>query len=256
MAFMLVFFQEVIYMKKKFFLFMMLLLSGCNSNSVTSGITSSSSVNNFNSVSVEDNSSIPSSITTSNNNNSATYSSSETIKFSRKIRVYLNPSVQTWNKYVDNLGTEAEHMNNIAQYLYNELKQYNFLEVKANLSYKSLQESVLESNTFNSDIHFALHSNAGGGRGSEIFTISSYEFSNTIYNDFLSLGDFKRRGVKNGSTIYEIKNSKAKDKALMEILFHDNALEARFIVNNEERIARQFAESIVKHIYTSYGNKN
>ena len=146
-------------------------------------------------------------------------------------------------------------MNNIARFLYNELRAYQFLDVKVNLKYLSLTDSVNESNTFNADIHFALHSNAGGGSGSEIFTISSYEFSNTLYNDFMSFGNFKRRGVKDESKLYEIKNSKAKDKALMEILFHDNVEEAKFIADNEKLIAHQFALSMIEHVYTKYSKK-
>lgn len=240
-------------MKKKTLLLMTLLLTGCNANKIdtnssnkpsdvtTSIIASSSIINDTNSLSSD------STITT--------VSKTSVSKFDRKIRIYLNPSVQTRNLYVNNLGTEAEHMNNIARFLYNELRAYQFLDVKANLKYLSLTDSVNESNTFNSDIHFALHSNAGGGSGSEIFTISSYEFSNTIYNDFMSLGNFKRRGVKDGSKLYEIKNSKAKDKALMEILFHDNVGEAKFIADNEKLIAHQFALSMIEHVYTKYSKK-
>lgn len=239
-------------MKKKTLL-LMTLLTGCNANKIdanssnkpsdlTTSITASSStINDSNSLSSD------STITTVNKTSVS--------KFDRKIRIYLNPSVQTRNLYVNNLGTEAEHMNNIARFLYNELCVYQFLDVKANLKFLSLTDSVNESNTFNPDIHFALHSNAGGGSGSEIFTISSYEFSNTIYNDFMSLGNFKRRGVKDGSKLYEIKNSKAKDKALMEVLFHDNVEEAKFIANNEELIAHQFALSMIEYVYTKYSKK-
>lgn len=240
-------------MKKKTLLLMTLLLTGCNANKIdtnssnkpsdvtTSIIASSSIINDTNSLSSD------STITT--------VSKTSVSKFDRKIRIYLNPSVQTRNLYVNNLGTEAEHMNNIARFLYNELRAYQFLDVKANLKYLSLTDSVNESNTFNSDIHFALHSNAGGGSGSEIYTISSYEFSNIIYNGFMSLGNFKRRGVKDGSKLYEIKNSKAKDKALMEILFHDNVEEAKFISDNEELIAHQFALSMIEYVYTKYSKK-
>ena len=231
-------------MKKKTLLFMILLLTGCNMNKTDA--------NNSNSNKTSD---ITPSITTSSSTNNESNSATSESRFDRKIRIYLNPSVQTRNLYVNNLGTEAEHMNNIARFLYNELRAYQFLDVKANLKYLSLTDSVNESNTFNSDIHFALHSNAGGGSGSEIYTISSYEFSNTIYNGFMSLGHFKRRGVKDGSKLYEIKNSKAKDKALMEVLFHDNVEEAKFIANNEELIAHQFALSMIEYVYTKYSKK-
>ena len=53
----------------------------------------------------------------------------------------------------------------------------------------------------------------------------------------------------------EIKNSKAKDKALMEVLFHDNVEEAKFIANNEELIAHLFALSMIEYVYTKYSKK-
>ncbi len=171
---------------------------------------------------------------------------------SRTVKVYLNPSVQTWNSYVNNLGTEAEHMNNIANYMIQELKDYDFIELKANTNYLSLNESVKESNTFKADIHFALHSNAGGGQGLEILTINSKKFSQTMYDGFFELGDFKPRGIKSGANIYEIKNSKAQDVALIELLFHDNINEANFIVNNEKRIAKNLTKSLINYVTENY----
>lgn len=188
--------------------------------------------------------------------NSETVSSASTneiIKMpSRKVKVYLNPSVQTWNQYCNNLGTEAEHMNNIAAYMIEELKNYDYIDLKANTNYLSLTNSVKESNTFNADIHFALHSNAGGGKGVEVLTINSKKFSNTMYEGFFKLGDFNRRGIKDGSRIYEIKNSKASDVALIEILFHDNENEAKFIVNNEKHIAQNLTNSLIDYICEYY----
>ena len=40
------------------------------------------------------------------------------------VSIYLNPSVQTWNSYANQLGTEAEHMNKIAELMYAKFKQY------------------------------------------------------------------------------------------------------------------------------------
>lgn len=167
----------------------------------------------------------------------------------KKVKVYLNPSVQTWNQYINNLGTEAEHMNNIAHYMYDELVAYNYIDVKANFDYLALKDSVKESNTFNADIHFAIHSNAGGGQGSEILTNkNSTSFASKMYEGFMELGNFKRRGIKDGNSLYEIKNSKAENKALIELLFHDNLLEAKYIIENEKIIAHQLVLAMTSFI--------
>ena len=172
--------------------------------------------------------------------------------YTKKTKVYINPSVQHANLYINGKGNEATNMNDVAKYLKKELDKIEFLEVLYNLDNLSLKKSVEESNSFGADIHLALHSNAGGGRGSEIYTINSNKFSKTVYDDFNALGNFNKRGIKNGKHLYEVKNSKADHVALMEFLFHDNMEEANWIVANKELIAKQLAKSIINFVSVYY----
>lgn len=172
----------------------------------------------------------------------------------KKVKVYINPSVQIANLYTNNLGTEAEHMNDIAYLMKKELSTIEHIDLMCNLDYLSLSKSVAQSNSFGADIHLALHSNAGGGKGSEIFTTTSHQFASWIYDDFNTIGNFNKRGVKDGSKLYEVRNSKAKDKALLEMLFHDNLNEAKFIVNNKQKIADTLVDSILEYIDKFYLN--
>lgn len=172
-----------------------------------------------------------------------------------KISIYLNPSVQTKNMYINNLGSEAENMRDIAELMYKELKLVSYIDIEANIAKNglSLSQSVNQSNSRKRHIHFALHSNAGGGQGTEIYTKGSNKtFATTMYESFLELGNFKRRGVKDGTHLYEIKNVKAEHVALIEFAFHDNLKEAKFIVENKALIANQMAKSILKYIDTYY----
>lgn len=172
-----------------------------------------------------------------------------------KISIYLNPSVQTKNMYINNLGSEAENMRDIAELMYKELKLVSYIDIEANIAKNglSLSQSVNQSNSRKRHIHFALHSNAGGGQGTEIYTKGSNKtFATTMYESFLELGNFKRRGVKDGTHLYEIKNVKADHVALIEFAFHDNLKEAKFIVENKAIIANQMAKSILKYIDTYY----
>lgn len=172
-----------------------------------------------------------------------------------KISIYLNPSVQTKNMYINNLGSEAENMRDIAELMYKELKFVSYIDIEANIAKNglSLSQSVNQSNSRKRHIHFALHSNAGGGQGTEIYTKGSNKtFATTMYESFLELGNFKRRGVKDGTHLYEIKNVKADHVALIEFAFHDNLKEAKFIVENKALIANQMAKSILKYIDTYY----
>lgn len=173
----------------------------------------------------------------------------------KKVKVYLNPSVQVNNLYVNNLGTEAGNMNDICQYMVEKLKNVEFISLKYNLRYLSLANSIKESNDFNADIHLALHSNAGGGQGSEIYTSNDTHFATYIYEKYTSqIGNFKKRGVKINNTFYEIKNIKAKNRALIELLFHDNVNEATFIVNNKKKIAKILSNAIITYIQEFYFN--
>ena len=172
-----------------------------------------------------------------------------------KISIYINPSVQTKNMYINNLGSEAENMRDIAELMYKELKLVSYIDIEANIAKNglSLSQSVNQSNSRKRHIHFALHSNAGGGQGTEIYTKGSNKtFATTMYESFLELGNFKRRGVKDGTHLYEIKNVKADHVALIEFAFHDNLKEAKFIVENKALIANQMAKSILKYIDTYY----
>lgn len=170
----------------------------------------------------------------------------------KKTKVYINPSVQHANMYANGKGSEASNMLDVAKYLKKELDKIEFLEVLYNLDNLPLKKSVEESNNFDADIHLALHTNAGGGRGSEIYTINSNSFSKVVYDDFNKLGNFKQRGIKSGSHLYEVKNSKAEHVALMEFLFHDNMEEANWIVANKEVIAKQLAKSIINFVSVYY----
>ena len=170
------------------------------------------------------------------------------------IKIYLNPSVQVHNSYVNGLGTEAENMRDIAALMYQKLATIYYIDVEGNLDRNglSLSKSVALSNSVQRHIHFALHSNAGGGSGTEIYTKGDRSFATAMYEGFLELGDFKRRGIKDGNHLYEIKSSKAHHVALIELAFHDNVKEATFIVENKEAIAAKLVQSILKFIDKAY----
>lgn len=197
---------------------------------------------------------------TNSNSQSSSSDSSENnndkVEYARKVNVYLNPSVQTSNLYVNNLGTEAQHMNDIVKYMVNELSDIEFISLTYNLNYLSLKQSVAQSNNLKSDIHFSLHSNAGGGSGSEIYTpINNTHFANYIYDQYTSkIGNFKKRGVKQTNSLYEIKNSNATHRVLLELLFHDNLTEAKYIVENKQKIASILSKGIIDYIKEFYLN--
>ena len=73
-----------------------------------------------------------------------------------------------------------------------------------------------------------------------------------MYNTFLTLGNFNKRGVKVQNTLYETNNSKAEHTALMEFLFHDRKDEALFLVNNKKTIANTMVKGLIEFINENY----
>lgn len=178
-----------------------------------------------------------------NNNNDNNSSTNQEIK---KIKVYINPSVQINNMYYNNEISEAAAMNNVSNIIYTSLKDNPRFIVYHNDRMLSLKESVIESNKLNVDYHIALHTNAGGGSGSECYYYNDKSFANSILKSFDSYHSFPKRGLKDGSHLYELKNITAKNKALIEFLFHDNKIESKFIQNNYNLLAMSIVESLLK----------
>ena len=184
-----------------------------------------------------------------------TNQNSETIEapyyhFNEDISIYINPSVQYDNLYADNLGNEGQYMNQISIILTKLLKENTNIEVYCNndMPGKSLSKSVRESNSLEVDYHLALHSNAGGGSGSEgWYTKSSYKFTKSIIDSLQDVLPYKTRGLKNGQkSLYELKATYA-SASLIEILFHDDVNQALFIINNQEEIAHAIYEGIISY---------
>ena len=171
--------------------------------------------------------------------------------FDETIKIYINPSVQYKNLYASDLGNEGEHMREISIILTDMLVDYTNLVVYANNSYPglSLSDSIKESNSYDVDYHIALHSNAGGGKGSEGWhSNSSKKLTNSILTELDEILPYKTRGLKDGSkSLYEIKNTKS-CATLIEVLFHDDYDQAKFIILNYYSIAKAIFEGIVSYL--------
>lgn len=202
------------------------------------------------SIVLDENSSFISSDASSEDVSDETKEENTYYNFKNKYSIYINPSVQYANTYTNNLGNEGTHMNDISNILVSLLTSYTNLYVYANnfLPGKSLSNSVKESNDLDVDYHLAIHSNAGGGKGSEIFySKTSYNFSKSILDSLNEILPYKTRGLKDGSkSLYEIKSTTA-SACLLEILFHDEINQANFIVNNKYKIANAIYEGIVSY---------
>ena len=114
-----------------------------------------------------------------------------------------------------------------------------------------------DSNLKKPDIHFAVHSNAGGGRGCEVYCHkyggNGEKLARAIYAELSPLTPTQDRGVLEGynlfgagKPLYELAKTDA-PAVLVEIAFHDNADDAKWIIANIEKIGNALAKGVLKY---------
>lgn len=177
-------------------------------------------------------------------------------------KVYISPSVQDWNKGSGNYGTEEENMQAIGAKV-DELLRYNGFQTKRNRPEMTLEQAVADSNAFNPDVHVAIHSNAGGGRGCEAYAwlvpdgkggykdTPGRRLAQAIYDEVARITPTADRGVRQGDWLYEIKHTKA-PAALVEVAFHDNSDDAAWIKANRDAIAEAIAGGVCKYFGVAF----
>ena len=109
----------------------------------------------------------------------------------------------------------------------------------------NLKEAVTLANSENVDLFVSIHLNAGGGQGSEAYTWRGQKVvqAEKVLNGLKSLG-FRNRGIKDGSNLYVIKNTKM-TAILIEICFVDNKNDAdRFKSVGYSKIAKAIFDAI------------
>lgn len=93
-------------------------------------------------------------------------------------------------------------------------------------SANNLKEAVTLANNEGADLFISLHLNAGGGQGCEAYTWRGQQVAQAVkVCSYLNKLGFKNRGVKDGSNLYVIKNTKC-TAILLEICFVDNKADA------------------------------
>ena len=156
-------------------------------------------------------------------------------------RIYLSPSTQQNNVGVSPFTNEEAEMNKIADALIPLLLKDGRFTIKRNTPDMDVYQIARDSNNFNSDIHVAIHSNAGGAEGTEVFAYgpktSSERLARTLYNQIAPLSPGADRGVKYKSGLVEVGDIVGATACLIELGFHDNREDAAWLVNQPHAIA-------------------
>lgn len=170
-------------------------------------------------------------------------------------KVYLSPSLQEFNPYVDG-GNEEYYMNLIADAMEPYLIASG-IEFERNKPDMSLSQAIADSNSSGSDLHLAIHSNAappnlsGQLTGADIYyypsSTNGKRFSDIVKNNYSSV----YREPQNIDTIpttslAEVRRTSA-PAALIEVAYHDNPTEAQWIRDNINKIGENLARSVAEY---------
>lgn len=108
----------------------------------------------------------------------------------------------------------------------------------------NLKEAVDLANRENADLFLSIHLNAGGGEGVECYTWNNRKLPLAVsICENISNLDYRNRGIKNGSDLYVIRNTKC-PAILIECCFVDS--EKDFMLYDFEEMAYAIFKAIKK----------
>lgn len=172
-------------------------------------------------------------------------------------KIYLSPSTQEANRGVGPFDNEEKQMNAIADILIPLFtKDGRFTTKRNSPSMDNVYLIATDSNNFKADIHVAIHSNAGGGVGTEVFAYgpntNSEKLAKVLYNQIAPLSHGADRGVKYNPGLCEVGNSVKATSCLIELAFHDNLIDATWIAANHQSIANALYKGVCSYFGYDY----
>ena len=168
-------------------------------------------------------------------------------------KLYFSPSSQPENEYAYGNTNEQKQCNKIALECVKIAKRCGF-EAKTNTN-SDMYGRVKESNDWDADVHIPIHTNAANGKvqGTRLFAIdvsgAGYKICKSVMKTLAPITP----GTSDSITVqsfYEITDTNA-PCCYIEVAFHDNKEEAKWIVEHTDEIA----EAITKGLCNYYGVK-
>lgn len=171
-------------------------------------------------------------------------------------RIYLSPSAQEFNPFIDG-GSEEYYMNLIADAMEPYLAASG-IDFDRNDPNQSLAQIIADSNLKDYDLHLAIHSNAspagqeGKNTGVQIYYYPTSgrgkRFADIILGNYAPI--YREPGnVKTvpSASLAELRRTKA-PAVLIETAFHDNRDDANWIRDNIDNIARALSKSVADYL--------
>ena len=130
------------------------------------------------------------------------------------MKIYLSASNQTDNIYNTRAQmSECDVCYLIAQKTQDYLSSIDGIECKLGGKHDTMTYKVKASNDFKAEYHICIHTNAGGGKGTEVYIAPKNindVIVNKVYKNVSNLTPNPDRGIKNGLYLYEVNYTNAK----------------------------------------------
>lgn len=163
--------------------------------------------------------------------------------------IYLSPSTQEHNIGYGNYGSELMRMNQITDVIAKHLDASGLLYYRNNSNW-TLDQVINDSNQKKPDIHFSIHSNAGGGSGALCLIYDwngeREKFAKIIYEKLSAITPMKDNGIRLAPKLAELRRTTA-PACLIEVAFHDRKEDAQWIMDNIDLIGRELAKGICQY---------
>jgi N-acetylmuramoyl-L-alanine amidase len=180
----------------------------------------------------------------------------------KMINLYISGSTQEKNIGVPPYGSEEQQMQEFADALYVCIeKGKGPFKLFRNTGSMSLEETVKDSNNKGADYHLALHSNAGGGKGTECYywykTLpEGKKWAECIYNAIAPLTVSSDRGCMPDNALYPNGLYETRETiawaCLVEICFHDYKPDVDDFLANKNKLVKNLALAIYKYFGFTY----
>ena len=149
--------------------------------------------------------------------------------------------------------SESEHTRLVGQEVRRLIVERGHKVVNCTIDYSSsvsenLSLIVQQANITDLDWFVSIHFNAGGGRGTEVYTYEGrqYEDALEVCDNISKLG-FKNRGVKAGTGLYVIRRTKAKSM-LIEVCFVDTEDANQYLKVGYKVIAKAIVDALIGYV--------
>ena len=149
--------------------------------------------------------------------------------------IYLSPSTQEYNPYITGSGSEEYWMNRIADAMEPYLRA-NTIRFTRNTPEMTAASSIAQAARGSYDFYLALHSNASGRRAADIFV--------TNLKEIYPLPQLVT--ARATTALGEVRQPKM-PSVLLEIGYHDNTADARWIEENVQPIAENLSRSLTEY---------